>query len=396
MLKRVFSVLVLALVLVSCFAVLPVGAEAAWDGKTANSFESGKGFKDDPYIISNASQLALLSGSVSSGNPHKGEYFKLSADIVLNNTDELTWYQNAVKWIPIGNPNTAFEGIFDGNGKTVKGIYIECDTDAQGLFGVVGSGGKVVSLTVDKTSVSGNTYVGGIAGINNGDIINCRNIDAIRAVSDGGGIVGLNNGRIAGCVNGGWVGNKGNNGGIAGRNDGEITDCYNYGAIDGGYLVAGGVVGENRGTVKNCYNVGYIVSEYGKSGSIAGFNGGGTVDNCYYLDRGSDLDKDGTLLTSDDMKASASFKGFDFENIWTMEGEEDYLYPELRGKTDFYADSPVPPSDVSADGSFAESGKDSDTSSDGNNAVVWITVIILLVLAGVIVAISLSRSNKAK
>ena len=30
------------------------------------------------------------------------------------------------------------------------------------------------------------------------------------------------------------------------------------------------------------------------------------------------------------MKRQATFIGFDFETVWTMEGHEDYLFPELQ------------------------------------------------------------------
>lgn len=398
MLKRVF-----ALFLSISFSVVPIFAVSAyaseiWDGNRAESFESGSGFESDPYIIANASQLMLLSGSVSSGNPHTGEYFKLSSDIVLNETDELTWYQTAKKWIPIGNPNTPFNGHFDGNGKTVFGICIDCESDAQGLFGVVGEYGRIISVTTDKSYIVGNSSVGAIAGVNNGIVTNCRNNDSVRSLSNGGGIVGTNNGKIAGCANFGWVGNKGNNGGIAGRNDGTITDCYNNGTVDGGYLVAGGVVGENQGNIDNCYNAGYIISETGKSGSITGFNGG-IVNNCYFLDRGSDLDTVGTLLSSDKMMDKESFKGFDFDKVWTMDGDSEYLYPELKGSTDFFTDIPTPPEVEFPNTEFTDksspvSESSSDIEPEAKPFPVRIIACVTLTLLAVIIVVAVVKKRR--
>ena len=89
---------------------------------------------------------------------------------------------------------------------------------------------------------------------------------------------------------------------MVGYNEGgTVTDCYNEGSITGGNGV-GGVVSENSGTVINCYyNVGCCANS-----------------NSY-----------GIALTNEQMLRAESFEGFDFETVWTMDGNPGYPYPKL-------------------------------------------------------------------
>lgn len=99
-----------------------------WDGSVADGFASGSGTENDPFIIESASQLAYLARSVSSGTAYKGEYIKLTNDIVLNDTSNwLSWGTAAPdnSWTAIGKSDEfSFCGTFDGDGHTVGGIYI--------------------------------------------------------------------------------------------------------------------------------------------------------------------------------------------------------------------------------------------------------------------------------
>ena len=73
------------------------------------------------------------------------------------------------EWTPIGSESNRYTGTFDGNGKTISGIYINTDEDNQGLFGCIGdinkSGtGTVKNLGIEDSWISGGDNVGGIAG----------------------------------------------------------------------------------------------------------------------------------------------------------------------------------------------------------------------------------------
>lgn len=57
-------------------------------GKPDGNFGGGSGTEANPYLIKNAQQLADLAWCVNDGNAYKGKYFKLTADITLN---DITW-----------------------------------------------------------------------------------------------------------------------------------------------------------------------------------------------------------------------------------------------------------------------------------------------------------------
>jgi len=92
----------------------------------------------------------------------------LSGRFVLLNDIDLrgTTFEN---WTPIGTAASPFNGTFDGNGNSIIGVRVaNAPGHANpGLFGVVGTNGRVQTLRVVYSS-----RAGGIAGINNGTITN--------------------------------------------------------------------------------------------------------------------------------------------------------------------------------------------------------------------------------
>ena len=244
---------------------------------TFNTPITGSGTKDDPYQISTAAQLKRFRNIVNGTGgqtPNHGACAVLMNDIVLNdgtfdaNGTYTRGSSNTApeKWTPIGkytddNDKTPYTGTFDGQGHTIKGLYVNSASDAYvGLFGCL-EGAAVRNLTVDGY-VQGCNTVGGIAGYaSNAAIENCSNHCSVTGSSTSkiGGIAGLN------------------------FDGAKIIDCYNVGTIRNSnvYEACGGIVWGNAGTVSNCYNVGTISGNV-YDGEIVGSNSG-TVENCYYL-----------------------------------------------------------------------------------------------------------------
>ena len=54
-----------------------------WDGTVASSYKKGNGTKDNPYVISDASEFAYFNEQVKT-NTYSGTYFELSNDIIIN------------------------------------------------------------------------------------------------------------------------------------------------------------------------------------------------------------------------------------------------------------------------------------------------------------------------
>ena len=239
------------------------------------------------YEISNAGQLywfaGLVNGTLDGVAQNASANAILTKDIVVNEGTMTAETTGARAWTPIGNSSNRYSGTFDGNGKTVSGLYFnDQGEDYVGLFGYVGTNGKVQNVGVIDSYFRGYGNVGGVVGRNDGTVANCFNSSDLMGYNlNVGGVVGRNDGTVANCYNSGSV-TGGNDtswlGGVAGCNNGTVTGCYNTGAVHGQEDV-GGVVGENSGTVQNCYNLGEV-GGYASVGGVVGDNQS-TVINCY-------------------------------------------------------------------------------------------------------------------
>lgn len=102
----------------------------------SRDFAGGKGTEESPYLIETAKQLANVGNYV--GEKSFGRHFKLNSNINFKKADfeeKGAYYNNGEGWKPIGiSHNNPFEGVFDGNGKTIKGLFSSKRTVA-GLFG---------------------------------------------------------------------------------------------------------------------------------------------------------------------------------------------------------------------------------------------------------------------
>lgn len=264
---------------------------AVWSGEAAEAFAAGSGTEADPYQISNGEELAYLSAQVSAGNNYLDQYFVLTKDIDLG--DEA--------FTPIGvGVSYTFRGHFDGQGHSIDGLNIQKDSDYAGLFGYVGESASIANLTVDG-SVTGKSYVAGIAGYSKGaSYSNLKNYAKITSTSTyAAGIVGylygtsIVRGSVTRCANAGEISSGEYNftGGIAGYTYyTSISDCYNVGSVSG--KRAGGIVGQTGSSdqVSNCYNAGQVTctveGSYNYGAAIIGYYMG-TAFNCYYVDLGA-------------------------------------------------------------------------------------------------------------
>ena len=287
------------------------GIDLGRAGKVEKNVISGTTF-----YVSNIDGLLNLSALVGQVNTTTTEYgsnygydnsagpavtFSGATIQMLNDID----FENGVnkdnfskKFIPIGNSSTnSFQGTFDGNDKTITGLYINQTTDNAGLFGYVSnaedvSNAEIKNLTMQNCKVvSTGEYVGNFVGNANGVIIsNCSAEETEVSVSRGnyyvGGIVGHVSGpaTITNCYNTGSVSGYYRFGGIVGYAGGTtITNCYNTGSVSGSECV-GGIVGEVSGTttITNCYNEGSVSGGGNGVGGIVGYvYGTTTITNCY-------------------------------------------------------------------------------------------------------------------
>ena len=253
-------------------------------------YSGGDGSQSNPYIIETEGQLRFLAVSVNIGlNTYGGKYIKLNNDITLDSSKQ---------WTPIGNATTNFQGTFDGNGKTIKGLKINGSETNQAFIGCLGESGTIKNLIIEGEIEQSAENIAGICNVNYGIIEHC--INKVSITRNGnyyqtGGICCFNYGTIKNCGNEANISAYDGVGGIAGWNIGIIRNCYNKGNIYGAGLTTGGIVGHcghtessYSGYIYNCYNNASVTA--GNSGYVAGIAGGVGCDgskayiyNCYTI-----------------------------------------------------------------------------------------------------------------
>ena len=256
---------------------------------------SGQGTEVAPYLIPDKATLEKIRDYIKNDPDHgKDQFFKLTKNIDLGGEE----------WTPIGEEFAEFNGTFDGDNHTISGLYINDSAgEYLGLFGSVGENGAVKNLVVSG-SVTGKSYVGGIAGSCKGTVTNSRNDAIVSGEDNVGGIVGKiesgYNGKVTGCCNTGTItGRSGDVGGVVGDGgyNSQITNCCNTGVVTGDNNGVGGVVGDiSNGSVSNCYNTGTVTSPGNTAKGVCGLLYNSTVTNCYYLNT-APADSDATSKT---------------------------------------------------------------------------------------------------
>ena len=211
----------------------------------------------DYYEIANYGNLVWFQQYVDAGNVNINA--RLTTNIVANENllDSSGNVQGTPKynWVPIGkvysSGSDSYNGVFDGAGYSISGLYSNGTGNYCGFFG------KVYKSTIKNLSVL-DSYFGGTS---------CLKV---------GTFVGYD-----------WYG-------------GSIENCYSNATIVGS-IYCGGIVGETRGTISNCLYNGKIIAE-GKSNAIASdtYNEG-VLTNCYYNENCGLSSSRATAVTNDQL-----------------------------------------------------------------------------------------------
>ena len=313
---------------------------------------SGDGSVNKPYKISTAAELAWFRDQVNSG------YTTISATLTKDidlaefcHAKDGTKYTKEVSWTPIGNSDNIenmYQGTFDGNGKTIRNLYINDISEfigipcEAGFFGYAEKGSiknitfdnAKVKSTVDyytgilagfgelciieniKTlancSVEGKNGVGGIAGMASGDIGNCENHAMVNGANFVGGIVGeytYSGKSITSCANYGDVTGTGNSvGGMAGYFvSGTIQNCANYGDITGIFYVGNLIGCADECNLNNVLGTGNVTATWNResAGLLVGNidNSSSTASGILAYNSSAKLTINGTEQTGDAVKA---------------------------------------------------------------------------------------------
>ncbi|HOO23392.1 MAG TPA: InlB B-repeat-containing protein, partial [Clostridia bacterium] len=212
------------------------------------TFIVGSGTFGDPYIINNESDIIALAETVNTGNTYEGVYFKVADGVVeFNFSDDEEGYP----FTPIGTPENAFRGYFDGNGANFR-IKLITTSNHIAVFGNIGQDGSVAKFSVSG-EISGYNYTAAVAAINSGTINNVYNAAKVTGRNYIAGIAALNNGQITNVYNSGEINGNDYTGGIAAYVDGFITNSYNIGVVYGT---------GNVGTITGFLNTGLVLHSY--------------------------------------------------------------------------------------------------------------------------------------
>lgn len=240
--------------------------------------------KENEVYIKTESDFWQFCSDVSNGNDYEGKTVFLLTDIWTSGASE------HVDFVPAGDENHQFKGVFDGQGHTLNIQYIDLEYNYTGFIGY--NMGIIRNLCVSNMYMGAFNYCGLICGYNGGLIENCYASGKITEsrgegesnVLYAGGITGDNTGVIRKCISSVNVSISPDTGGtdvggIAGRNSGEILSCRNVGEVSG--YISGGIVGWNYvigSSITRCTNFGTIDGVW--SGGIAGYTYRGIVESC--------------------------------------------------------------------------------------------------------------------
>ena len=265
------------------------------------------GEEGTPYFeIYTPQDLVLFAECVNARQGYSDLDARLCADLDLSEVCG----QTLGAFTPIGSSDRPYTGSFNGCGFTIRNLYVDASKNS-GLFGVIGENASISDLTLENAAVRGESYVGGIAGYNDGGTVYaCAVNGAITGTYFVGGVCGYNNG-------------------------GVVNACAVTGSVSGANVV-GGVVGYNgnasaSGQLLNSFCCASVNADDIPVGGLCAYNEG-VVSGCYYdntLESTSAMDPvgDGKTLASDEARKSTE----DFAS-----GQVAYLLNQSLGKTVFY------------------------------------------------------------
>ena len=78
---------------------------------------------------------------------------------------DAAYWNGGAGWAPIGSSSAPFATTFDGAGHAISNLFINRgSTDYLGLFRVVGDGGRIRNLGLERVKITGRDFIGAVAG----------------------------------------------------------------------------------------------------------------------------------------------------------------------------------------------------------------------------------------
>ena len=218
--------------------------------------------------------------------------YELMTDLDFDQNDDgritsadAAYWNNGAGWKPIGpdSGDQPFSGMLQGNGHVISHLFIHRSADAYvGLFARVSQRfrtegrSRVVDLTLQDVQIWGDQYVGGIAGLNNGEIAASSVSGTVTGSANRvGGLAGHNSGAITASTASASIAGTQSVGGLAGSNDGAIVISYATGSVTGSGDEVGGLAGNNTDKIISSYATGTVTGRSDTHvGGLVGHNDG--------------------------------------------------------------------------------------------------------------------------
>ena len=275
--KRILSMIIAIVMVVGLVPSFAIAASAA--EIVASHPANGDGSAENPYQITTVGELywfADLVNTKAKDGGNNNAHAKLMNNITVNENvivdGALTSDTSSLNvWTAMGKTVFSsgwFGGSFDGNGKTISGLYVNGTANYRGFIGCLGEGASVKNLTItDSYFTSTESSLGAFVGTmglssaaENPVIENCKLIDSIvSGTSYVGGIVGggdygeiISSCHVYNCTITGAGDNVGGIAGSAGdyNNEAYIRLCsVNDSSVSGANNV-GGILGEGGRSTK--------------------------------------------------------------------------------------------------------------------------------------------------
>ena len=295
-------------------------------------YGGGTGTPGNPYLLTTPEQLNALG-------MHPEDWynsFKLINDIDMKNFSE--------NFSRIGTFRcNSFKGIFDGNDHRIYNLnFNRPDVNYVGFFGCVdGQNAAIKNLRLVDPNINapGRSYIAPLVGFLGKGMISACGVDGgnVYGKTFVGGLVGWNNqdGTIINCYSTAQIQGDCSVGGLAGKDYGQILNCYSAGVVTTATSLTGGFTGYTKGAISSSF----WDTETSNQPDGVGQTGEGAVTELTGGTK-SQLQTEATFTSSGWDFAGESTNGT--EDVWTI--REGQSYPKILGQTipgDFIDDGRV-------------------------------------------------------
>ena len=224
------------------------------------------------YQVSTLGELEWISGS----SDRWAYDYEQTANIDASGTS--TWNDEA-GFSPIGNYTVGFTGSYDGQDHNIDQLTINrSSSNYVGLFGRTSSA-SISNTQITNATISGEDYVGILAGEVSGSINNCSSSGTVTGDEYVGGLIGTNSSTLSTSFSTASVSGSNFLGGLCGSGGGAINNCYSRGSVTRGLGQSGcdvgsfiGQVGDN--VIHTNYSTGSVIYEGETNPTNKGFVGG--------------------------------------------------------------------------------------------------------------------------